>query len=175
VIDFVVDGAARSARLAGEGRSTARGSAPAWLADAADVHLVGFRAGSLVLDVAAKPLWEIAPTVFAHETQSTSVDLLIEAVDDAAHGRRDSERLDAGVLQVLASARNLFARGSTRLRFVGPRRSIELTAEVIEQFQTLADATPDAKVDRVGISRRYRRAAGPQFPRTQIAEADPYE
>ena len=57
--DLVVDGTIRATRLAVEGRSTARGIAPAWLAECCDVRLVGLREGSLILDVAARPLGEI--------------------------------------------------------------------------------------------------------------------
>lgn len=62
--DLVVEGSSRAARLAAEGRSTARGTAPVWLGESSDVRLVGFREGSLALDVTARPLAEIAPGIF---------------------------------------------------------------------------------------------------------------
>lgn len=133
--DLVIEGAGRAARLAAEGRSTARGSAPAWLADASDVRLVGLREGSLVLDVTARPLAEIAPGIFPTATGETALDLLMLAVDDALQGRRDSERLDLGMLQTLVKARALFGRGAQRLRFA--RRGgapIELAEPAAERF-----------------------------------------
>jgi hypothetical protein len=148
--DLVVEGSSRAARLAAEGRSTARGGAPVWLAEASDVRLVGFRDGSLVLDVTARPLAEIAPGVFPTSTGETAFDLLMIAVDDALEGRRDSERLDLGMLQTLVKARSLFGRGARRLRLtrVGGT-SIELAESAAERFQRLATETPPPKVDRI--------------------------
>lgn len=148
--DLVVEGSSRAARLAAEGRSTARGGAPVWLGEAADVRLVGLREGSLVLDVTARPLAEIAPGVFPAGAQETAFDLLMSAIDDALHGRRDSERLDLGMLQTLVKARALFGRGAQRLRFA--RRggaSIELTQPAAENLQRLATEMPPSRIDRV--------------------------
>jgi hypothetical protein len=148
--DFVVEGSSRAARLAAEGRSTARGAAPAWLGDSSDVRLVGLREGSLALDVTARPLAEWAPEIFPVVTDETAFDLLIGAMEDAQHGRRDSERLDAGMLQTLVKTRVLFGRGATRLRIT--RRNeppIELSESGVEIFQKLATETPASKVDRI--------------------------
>ncbi len=148
--DLVIEGASRAARLAAEGRSTARGSAPVWLGEASDVRLVGFREGSLVLDVTARPLVEIAPGVFSMTTGETAFDLLMLAVDDALQGRRDSERLDLGMLQTLVKARSLFGRGASRLRFMrAGGAAIELAEPAMERFQRLATETPPSKVDRI--------------------------
>jgi hypothetical protein len=146
--DLVIEGSSRAARLAAEGRSTARGSAPVWLGEASDVRLVGFREGSLVLDVTARPLAAIAPGIFPMATGETAIDLLMLAVDDALQGRRDSERLDLGMLQTLVKARSLFGRGASRLRFmrVGGA-AIELAEPAMERFQRLATETPPSKVD----------------------------
>jgi hypothetical protein len=148
--DLVIEGASRAARLAAEGRSTARGSAPVWLGDASDVRLVGFREGSLVLDVTARPLAEIAPGIFPMTTGETAFDLLMLAVEDALQGRRDSERLDLGMLQTLVKARSLFGRGASRLRLMRVGGvAIELAEPATERFQRLATETPPSKVDRI--------------------------
>jgi hypothetical protein len=148
--DLIVEGSSRAARLAAEGRSTARGTAPVWLGDASDVRLVGFREGSLVLDVTARPLAEIAPSIFPIATGETAFDLLMIAFDDALQGRRDSERLDLGMLQTLVRTRSLFGRGARRLRLtrVGGS-SLELAESAAERFQRLATETPPSKVDRI--------------------------
>lgn len=150
VAELIVEGCARAARLAAEGRSTARGTPPVWLGESSDVRLVGIREGSLVLDVTARSLDEIAPGVFSISAGETALDLLMVAIDDALQGRRDSERLDLGVLQTLVKTRALFGRGSGRLRIArvgGP--SIELSESAVERFQRLATETPAPKVDRV--------------------------
>lgn len=153
LVDLIVEGAARAARLAAEGRSTARGSSPAWLASAAEVRLVGFREGSLALDVTARPLTDVAPQIFGPGVNGTAVDLLLEAVEDALGGRRDSERLDGGVLQVLMRTRALFSRGSSRLQIRRPHGApLELGERTAESFQRLLESTPRPQVERlVGV------------------------
>lgn len=121
--DLLLEGSQRSARLVAEGRSVARGTAPAWVSAAADCHVTRFARGSLDLGVSARSLVDVAPEIFAQQQlfpagtapDATAFDLFLDAAEDAANGRRDSERLDAGVLDVLARTGNLFAKGGTRL------------------------------------------------------------
>lgn len=148
--ELVVEGASRAARLAAEGRSTARGGAPVWLGEAGDVRLVGLREGSLVLDVTARPLAEVVPGVFPAGTGETALDLLMSAVDDALQGRRDSERLDLGMLQTLVKVRALFGRGARSLQLtrVGGA-SVKLAEPAAERFLRLATETPPSRIDRI--------------------------
>ena len=82
--------------------------------------------------------------------EATAFDLFLDAVDDAAAGRRDSELLDAGVLEVLARTSNLFSRGGTRLTMSreGKTNTI-LDGTSATLIRTLADETPPARVSRV--------------------------
>jgi hypothetical protein len=155
--DLLVEGTTRAVRLAAEGRSIARGSAPAWLADAAELRLTELREGSLTLQINANPLAELAPSIFAAgaaeaslSAAATSFDLLMGAMDDAVHGKRDSERLDFGMLQTLMKCRTVFGRGATRLRFTrGGGASIELGEAAIGTFQRLAAEIPVPGVQRL--------------------------
>jgi hypothetical protein len=78
--------------------------------------LARFAPGSLDLGVRAPRLVDVAPEVFAQqplfpagtEPDATAFNLFLDAAEDAAAGRRDSERLDAGVLEVLARTGALF-------------------------------------------------------------------
>jgi hypothetical protein len=150
LVDFIVEGTARAARLAAEGRSMARGIAPIWLAEASDVHLVALHEGSLALEVAAPPLGIIAPEAFSANSGDTALDLLLEAVDDALHGRRDSERLDLGMLQTLLKTRTLFGHGRTELRITRANGTlVEISESAVEKFQKLATETPPPRIDRV--------------------------
>lgn len=156
---LVVEGTTRAARLAAEGRSVSRGAAPAWLAQASEVRLTALKEGSLAIELQARPLAEMAPDVFAQQSlfgvlngETTAVDLLMDALDDALHSRRDSERLDGGMLELLASTRGLFGRGATRLtiaRHGKKPKELQFGAPAVSTFQTLAEATPAARVDRV--------------------------
>ena len=156
--DLVTEGAQRSARLIAERRSVARGSVPAWASAAADIRICRFDRGSLDLGVRATRLMDVAPDIFAQHQlfptgtapDATALDLFLDAADDAVAGRRDSERLDAGVLEVLARTASLFARGGTRLSVVRPGRpNIVIDAAAVSDIKMLADDTPPARISRV--------------------------
>ena len=156
--DLFLEGAQKSARLVAEGRSVARGAVPAWASAAADIRLSKFEKGSLDLGVRAVRLVDIAPEIFAQQQlfpagtnpDATAFDLFLDAADDAAAGRRDSERLDPGVLEVLARTGALFARGGTRLsvsRIGRPNVVLDPAAALV--IKTLADETPPTRISRV--------------------------
>jgi len=56
ILRLLVDGTRRVVRLRVEGRSTARGPAPAWLALAADFEVVALTPGSAVLRLEAQEI-----------------------------------------------------------------------------------------------------------------------
>jgi hypothetical protein len=156
--DLLVEGAQRAARLAVEGRSTARGTPPAWTSAVADLRVVSFAAGSLALGVEAPRLVDAAPEVFRQpalfgrepEADASALDLLLDAMNDAVAGRRDSDRLDAGVLELLVRSGGLFARGGTRLTISGAgRASTAFDAASLQAVRRLAEETPAARATRV--------------------------
>ena len=95
LVDLLLDGSSRAARLAVEGRSTARGTAPWWLSESSELRMIALREGSLTIDVAARPLAEVAPAIFSSNAETaatvaageTAVDLLMSAI--AAATKRD--------------------------------------------------------------------------------------
>jgi hypothetical protein len=156
--ELFLEGAQRSARLVAEGRSVARGKVSTWAVSAADLRVSRYAPGSLDLGLQAPRLADVAPEIFAQEplfpagtkADATAFDLFLDAADDAAHGRRDSERLDAGVLEVLARASSLFSRGRTRLTVTREGRAPSiLDASSAQIIRTLADETPASRVARV--------------------------
>jgi hypothetical protein len=150
--DLLLEGAARSARLAVEGRSTARGALPAWLASAGDVRLRAIREGSLAIDVAARPLNEIVPGALPPSSSTTAFDLFLRAAADALQERSDSEQLDSGILQTLLKSRALFARGVSQVRITDSAahhaEPLLLTETSTEAFLKLANQLPSPHVDR---------------------------
>lgn len=156
--DLFIEGAQRSARLVGEGRSVARGTVPAWASSAADVRISKYEAGSLDLGLQAPRLADVAPEIFAQQQlfpagmdpEATALDLFLDAAEDAASGNRDSDRLDAGVLEVLARAGSIFSKGGTRLSVGREGRSaVVLDPSAAQIIRTLADETPPGRVSRV--------------------------
>lgn len=151
-------GAQRCARLVAEGRSVARGSVPTWAVAAADIHISKFERGSLQLGLTAKRLMDAAPDVFAQQSlflpttgsDATALDLFLDAADDAAAGRRDSDRLDAGVLEVLTRASGLFTTGSMRLSVArAGGANLVLDQAALTTIRKLNDETPPGRVARV--------------------------
>ena len=67
LLDALSDAARGVVRMAVEGRSRARGTAPAWLTQAADFEVVGFAEGSTILELEELPLGEAVPDRFAQD------------------------------------------------------------------------------------------------------------
>jgi hypothetical protein len=156
--ELLLEGAQRSARLVAEGRSRAHGPAPAWLTSAADLRISKFAPGSLDLGLHAPRLADVAPEIFAQQqlfpagtsADASAFDLFLDAAQDAAQGKRDSERLDAGVLDTLGRASALFARGVTRLTIGGEGRArVVIDPTAAQTIRKLADETPASRVTRV--------------------------
>ena len=156
--DLFLEGARRCARLVAEGRSVARGPAPTWLNDAADVRLTNYASASLDLVIQAPVLAAAVPELFAQQKlfpdhsgpDATAVDLLVEAMRDASSNRRDSDRLDSGVLEILEGTRALFARGGSKLTICGDgSEPLVLEPRGAEAIESLAREVPASRVSRV--------------------------
>jgi len=156
--DLFVEGAQRCARLVAEGRSVARGTVPAWAVAAADIHVSKFERGSLQLGLTVQRLVDAAPDAFSQaslflpnaDPDATALDLFLDAADDAAAGRRDSERLDAGVLEVLARTGGLFTTTAMRLSVQrAGRPAVTLDQSALATIRKLTDETPPGRVTRV--------------------------
>lgn len=157
--DLLVEGTQRATRLAIEGRSVARGTAPAWLASAADLRVGRYERGSLCLSVSAPELHAVAPEAFAQQRlfsrrlppDATAFDAFLEAANDAVEGDRDSELLDTGVLEVLARTHALSTRGMASLRISDStgRSRVLFDAMSSQRILALAKDTPTPRVERV--------------------------
>lgn len=156
--DVFIEGGMRTARLAAEGRSGARGPVPAWLTAAVDIRVSRFARGSLDLGLQAPRLCEVAPEFFAQQhlfpagtaADASALDLLLDAARDASEGKRDSERLDEGVLDILGRASSVFAKGGTRLTIRGEGLSpVVIVPATVETIRELADETPPSRFARV--------------------------
>ena len=101
-----MDGCQQAVRLRVEGRSTAQGKPPAWLAQAASFDIVGLREGSTVLLVEAPSLLDVAPERFQQgdlfpfvEPTRSCLDLLEESLRDAVEGKSESDAYDDGLIK----------------------------------------------------------------------------
>lgn len=158
---WLADGVDRAMRLRAEGRSSAPGARPRWLVGSDDVKVTGLHQGSMILNMESTPLRELlsveqAQTSFwpdAPVGDETPLDLLLDSLDDALAKRADSERLDAGMLDILSEGKSLFARhGIQRLSMQSGWRSgktLEITDADFEMIRELRSATPPPDYSKV--------------------------
>jgi hypothetical protein len=106
LLDVLVDGCQQAVRLRVEGRSTAQGKIPGWLARAAVIEVVGLSPGSTVIAVEAPSLAEAAPEQFGQgdfftpvDPGLTCLDLFEESLRDAVQGRAESDAYDDGLIR----------------------------------------------------------------------------
>lgn len=124
VLDILLEGSQRAVRLAVEGRSTARGTAPAWLEDAASFDLTAIDEGSTQLALAARPLRDVVPQHFAQldvfgeaDGESSGVEVFARGLGSAVSQELDSELFDSGLLKTYARFNRVFDRGFDTIEF----------------------------------------------------------
>lgn len=105
LLNAVESGARGAVRLRLEGRSRARGPSPAWLNRAADFDLVDVIEDEAGIRLQAPTLGDALPDRFAQteifapvDPEKSALAFLSESLDDAVHGRTDSEGYDDSLL-----------------------------------------------------------------------------
>jgi hypothetical protein len=156
----LLDATRGALRLRVEGRSTARGSLPAWLSGATDFEVVGIEAGSTLLVVEAPTLIEAAPALFAQHSLFEPIDssdsafgVMEQTLRAAVDGRSDSELFDQPLLSVFRRFERVLSAGFS---------SIELTNGKAGAKRVIVDCGSVAAVDRL-----IRTTPEPQ--RTRVA------
>lgn len=106
-LTVLIEGSQRALRIRTQGRSTARGVLPAWIAAATDLS-VQIIEGSSVLQVAGPTLFEAAPEAFRQaqlfpevDPGRPAIDYLIETLDAAVDGADRSALYDGQLLEFL--------------------------------------------------------------------------
>lgn len=124
ILDILLEGSQRAVRLAVEGRSTARGTVPGWLEDAASFDLTAIEDGSTRLAIAARPLRDTIPTHFAQldifgesDGELSGVEVFTRGLGSAVAQDLDSELFDAGLLKTYARFNKVLERGFDRIDF----------------------------------------------------------
>lgn len=143
----LLDATRGALRLRVEGRSSARGSLPAWLGVAAEFEIVGIEAGSTLLVIEAPTLLEAAPALFGQATLFEPIDssdsafgLMEQTLRAAVDGRRDSDLFDQSLLSVFHRFDRVLGAGFS---------CIELTNGKDGGDRVVVDSTSVAAVDRL--------------------------
>lgn len=154
LLEVLVEGSRRALRFRLEGRSTARGTPPAWLSAASAFEIVGLTEGSTVIEIEAPRLQDSFESFLPQlgpfdqlEGPSTSLTLLAEGIEDAMAGNPDSDRYDYGLLQKFQDLGRVFERGVTAVEVtdsngLAGRRSLTIRPDALESIERLQQQTP---------------------------------
>ena len=155
LLDVVLLGCQQSARLRSEGRSSARGQAPAWLDQAAAFDVNGIHEGSTQVVVETQPLRIAAPDRFAQTSlfadvggDASALDLFLRGLGDAAENDTDSDYFDAGLLRTYGKLDRVLRRGFDEIEFDG-RETLTIDAERMAAIARLKATVPAARQVRV--------------------------
>jgi len=158
LLQVVVAGTKGALRLRFDGRSTARGSEPAWLKKAGDFTFLGLSEGSTVLELDCPPVNETAPERFAQlqlfensDPNLSAYDLFQRALKDAAEGRRDTDTFDDALLGKIAQLNTIFENGIESIDFrngsVATQFSItEKEVETVKQLQSTIPSPQQVRI-----------------------------
>jgi hypothetical protein len=126
LLDLLVVGTQQALRVRTEGRSTARGSLPGWIAQASEFR-VEIVEGSTVLRLEAPSIWEAAPDHFRQAELFPELDLHTPAIDyltdslSAALGAEDRpDTYDAPLLETFRRFQRVFDHGVDQVEFRRP-------------------------------------------------------
>lgn len=149
-----VDGAQRALRLRVEGRSTAPGAIPRWVAAGATFDVVQGR-NAQEWRLLGRPLKEAAPEKFGQpelfedlDVQKSALDLFEEGLQDAVAGREDSDRFDDGLVQVFYRLANIFTHGIDSVRFVNGQ-DLPIGPTDVQHIENLRSRTPAPQAVRL--------------------------
>lgn len=158
--DVLLDATRGALRQRVEGRSTARGSLPSWLQEAADFEVVGIESGSTVLAVEAPVLADVAPSLFSQRKLFEPVDesesafgLMEETLAAAGSERSDSELFDQPLLSTFRRFERLLLRGFSSIELTNVdaqgEPAVVIDRHALRSVDRLIQSTPEAQRTRV--------------------------
>lgn len=148
LLQVLSDGAQRSLRMRMEGRSSARGSVPGWLREAASFDFLGLREGSTILQLQAESLRHRSPGIFAQGDLFPGIDpdrsclsVLMESLGDVFNGVSDSDRYDADLVDTFSRFEPLIESADDVIEFSGDG-SLRVGRPELERLHRLRGQTP---------------------------------
>ena len=140
LLHIFVEGAQRALRLRVEGRSTARGTPPAWMRSAAQFDLLlEPQSEPGIFRVESRPLRQMLPVglrtgdvLLDLEPERTAVDLFEAGLEDALAGVTDSDRFDEGLVETFSAFARLFEQGVEAIEIINGR-TIPIDPEGVER------------------------------------------
>ncbi|EPX56092.1 hypothetical protein D187_007434 [Cystobacter fuscus DSM 2262] len=156
LLHIFVEGAQRALRLRVEGRSTARGTQPAWMRSAAQFDLlIEPPSEPGVFRVESRPLRQVLPAnlrpgeaPYGLDLAQTAVDLFEEGLEDALAGATDSDTFDEGLVETFSAFARLFEQGVEAIEIVNGR-TIPIDTEGVERVIRLRRQIPAPQAVRI--------------------------
>lgn len=156
LLHIFVEGAQRALRFRIEGRSTARGSQPAWLRSAAQFDLlIEPQHEPGLFRVEARPLKQTLPENLRSSdvlvdmgSTGTAVDLFEAGLEDALAGSADSDKFDEGLAETFSGFGRLFDQGVESIEIINGRK-LPIDAEGVERVLRLRRQTPSPRPVRI--------------------------
>lgn len=155
----LVQGAEQSLRFRLEGRSTARGTAPAWLRPASDFQMVDLArgVGTRTMRIEARSLVESMPDRFPQadlfedlDPTRSPLEFFEEALEEALEERTDSEAFDQPLLQTCSDFRLLLGAGLESIE-IRNGHTVRVDSTSMERL---------VRLSRVSYAQRKVRIAG---------------
>jgi len=157
--NVLIDAVRGSLRQRVEGRSTARGTIPAWLQHAAEFEVVGLERGSTVLVIEAPSLSDAAPGLFAQRELFEPVDpsqsafgLMEQTLAVAACGRSDSDVFDQPLLSTFRRFESILSAGFSSIELTNDdarNPKVAIDDDSMRAVEQLIRSTPQPQRARV--------------------------
>ncbi|ATB39019.1 hypothetical protein CYFUS_004458 [Cystobacter fuscus] len=156
LLHIFVEGAQRALRLRIEGRSTARGTQPAWMRSAAQFDLlIEPPSEPGVFRVESRPLRQVLPANLRPgeaphglDLARTAVDFFEEGLEDALAGATDSDTFDEGLVETFSAFARVFEQGVEAIEIVNGR-TIPIDSEGVERMIRLRRQIPAPQAVRI--------------------------
>jgi hypothetical protein len=156
LLSLVIDGSQRALRMRTQGRSTARGSLPRWIAAASQMD-VQILPGSTILEIDAPTLLEADPEEFQQNTFFPEVDADLTAIDylaeslaaatGATEGKADC--FDKPLLELFRDFEGVFDHGISSMAIEGRTlkrgKPLRIGPEEIRELRDLEKKIPPAQ------------------------------
>jgi hypothetical protein len=160
ILIILIDGSQRALRIRTQGRSTARGVLPDWIAAATEFS-VEIREGSTVLEIESPSLFEAAPEDFRQaqlfpeiDPTRAAVDYLADSIEAALRDDSRTALYDASFLKFLAKLEGVFNHGVTEVEFRRldgiPESVLQIQRSSVSQFRQLESRIP--RPQRVNVA-----------------------
>ncbi|AUX48533.1 uncharacterized protein SOCE26_100710 [Sorangium cellulosum] len=167
LLDILVDGAQQATRLQIDGRSTAPGTPPAWLEDAAAFEVEQIQEREIILRApsltdALSHRSRQLDLFAAAEPSRSCLDYLEDSLDDALAGREDSDRCDRPLMATLEGLGRLFRHGVDSIELINGR-TLRIDPGGVEAIRALRQRTPEDRRVAVGGKLDAIRHSGRSF------------